>query len=157
MKNTTFKSGSESQINKVSQGRETINQRTKIYSTSDGDSTIKTVSLSMTGENLGGLTSEVMMQNFEQMGSQGNAAMEQLRIGMSEDSNLDAIVNSTFTSKDNAESFSMSSTMTTNEQEAEMTTNTEEDTSVIRVDDYRTDAFTDTFMMEFGTISSFDN
>ena len=65
----------------------------------------------MSGQNVEGLTNEVMLQSFEQMESQGNAAMEQLRLGVAEDSNLGGELNSIFTSTDNADGFTMTTTM----------------------------------------------
>ena len=156
-KNTTFSSGSNSETKKVSKGTETINQTIKRSSFSDGNASIQTVSLTMSGKNMGELTNEVMMQSFEQMDSRGNAAMEQLKLGVSEDSNLGATLNSTFNGNDNQNDFTMTSSLTTNEQEALMYANEEEETTVLRVDNYTTDTFTNSFMMENGTISSFDD
>lgn len=156
LKNTTFSSGSETEATKFSQGQETITSNIKKSSFSEGDSSIQTISMTMSGQNIEGLTNEVMLQSFEQMESQGNAAMEQLRLGVAEDSNLGAELNSTFTSTDDADGFTMTTTMSMNEQNAIMETSSEEDTTIIRVDNYEVEAFTDSFMMENGTISSFD-
>ena len=157
LKNTTFSSGSDSKTQKVSNGTETIQQTIKKSSFSDGNASVQTVNLTMSGKNMGKLTNEVMLQSFEQMDSQANAAMEQLRLGVSEDSNLGGVLNSTFNGNDNQNDFTMSSSLTTNEQEALMTTNSEEETTILRVDNYTTDTFTNSFIMEQGTISEFDN
>ncbi|WP_413430366.1 hypothetical protein [Synechococcus sp. Cu2B8-bc1011] len=157
LKNTTFSSGSKTEAMKFSKGQETITSNIKKTSLSDGDSSIQTISITMSGQNVEGLTNEVMLQSFEQMESQGNAAMEQLRLGVAEDSNLGGELNSIFTSTDNADGFTMTTTMSTNEQDAIMSTSSEEDTTIIRVDNYEVEAFTDSFLMENGTISSFDS
>jgi hypothetical protein len=155
LKNTTFSSGSETEANKFSKGQETITSKIKRSSFSEGDSSIQTISITMSGQNVEGLTNEVMLESFEQMESQGNAAMEQLRLGVAEDSNLGAELNSMFTSTDDGDGFTMTTTMSMNEQEAIMGASSEEDTTIIRVDNYEVDSFTDSFMMENGTINSF--
>jgi hypothetical protein len=155
LKNTTFSSGSETEANKFSKGKETITSNIKKSSFSEGDSSVQTISITMSGQNVVGLTNEVMLQSLEQMGSQGNAAMEQLRLGVAEDSNLGAELNSMFTSTDDGDGFTMTTTMSMNEQEAIMGASSEEDTTIIRVDNYEVDSFTDSFMMENGTINSF--
>jgi hypothetical protein len=157
LKNTTFSSGSETEANKFSKGKETITSNIKKSSFSEGDSSVQTISITMSGQNVVGLTNEVMLQSLEQMGSQGNAAMEQLRLGVAEDSDLGAELNSKFTGTDNADGFTMTTSMSINEQDAIMSTSSEEDVTIIREDNYEVEAFTDSFMMENGSISSFDN
>ncbi len=157
LKNTTFSSGSSTEATKSSKGKEVITQNIKKSSFSDGNTSVQTISISMSGQNIEGLTNEVVLQSFEQMESQGNAAMEQLRLGIVEDSNLGAGLNGAFSSKDDAEGFSMTTQMSINEQEALMTTSSEEETTVTRTDNYEVEAFTDSFLLENGSISSFDS
>ena len=156
MKNSTYASGSESQITKVSKGKETIKQDIKKFSISDGDTSIQTISLSMSGKNIEGAMNEMMMQSFEQMESQGDAAMKQLRVGMSEDTNLGGMLSTEFTGADE-DGFTMTTTMSMNDQEAEMYTETEENTNVLRVDNYTTTTTTDAFSNDAGFIVTFDN
>ena len=153
MKTTSISSGSDSEIIRTSRGREIVNQRISRTSQMEGVMGNQTMSMTMSGQGIEGGISELMLQSMEQMRSEDMAVMEQLSMGVSEENILDGILNSELFAD---EKFTITATMTMNENVADMFTDTNEETSVRRVEDYETTTKTDAWTTETGFISSFD-
>jgi hypothetical protein len=153
MKTTSISSGSDSEIIRNSSGTETINQRISKSSQMEGVMGNQTMSMTMSGQGMEGATTELMLQSMEQMRSEDMAVMEQLSMAVSEENILDGIMNSDLVADDN---FSITATMTMNESMADMYTDTNEETNILRVDNFESTTTTEAWTTETGFISSFD-
>jgi hypothetical protein len=154
MKTAAFSQSSDSEVFKVSSGTETINQSILKNSTMDGQMSVQTMSMTMSGRGIEGGVGDLIMQNFEQMSSGDMATMDQLNMEVSSENALKGMLNSEIVVDEN---FSMNMSMTMNEQEALMLQETEEQTNIERIDNFVTETKTDAFQSEIGFISAFDN
>jgi hypothetical protein len=153
MKTTSISSGSDSEIVRTSSGTETINQSVSKSSLMEGVMGNQTMSMTMSGQGMEGATTELMLQSMEQMRSEDIAVMEQLSMGVSEENMLDGIINSDLVTDEN---FSITATMTMNESTADMYTEINEETSILRVDNFESTTTTEAWTTETGFIGSFD-
>ena len=154
LKTTAISSGSKSEIIRSSSGTEIVSQKITRSSNMEGVMSNQSMSMTMSGQGIEGATSELMLQNMEQMSSEDMAVMEQLSMGVSDESMLNGLLNNEITADEN---FSITATMTMNESTADMNSDTKEETNVRRVEDYEVTTKTDAFSTETGFISSFDN
>ena len=154
MKTAAFSQGSDSEVFKVSTGTEKINQSIVKTSTMDGTMSVQTMSMTMSGQGIEGAVGDLIMQNFEQMSSGKTATMDQLNMAVSNENALQGILNSEIIVDEN---FSMTTSMTMNEQDALMLQKTEEKTDVERVENFTTETRSNAFQSETGFVSAFDN
>ena len=154
MKTAAFSQSSDSEVFKVSTGTEKINQSILKTSTMDGTMSVQTMSMTMSGQGMEGAVGDLIMQNFEQMSSGKTATMDQLNMAVSSENALNGMLNSEIIVDEN---FSMTTSMTMNEQDALMLQKTEEKTDIERIDNFSTETKTDAFQTETGFVSAFDN
>ena len=153
MKTSAFKQGSESQIFKTSSGKEVINQSIVKKSSMDGNMSVQTMSMTMSGRGIEGAVGDVIMQNMEQMSSDDMATTDQLNMTISSENVLAGMLNNEIIADDN---FSLTTSMSMNTQEALMLQETEEKTDIERVDFFDTETTTFASQDEIGTVNSFD-
>ncbi|MCP4884404.1 MAG: hypothetical protein GY908_11495 [Flavobacteriales bacterium] len=114
---------------------------------------VQTMSMTMSGQGIEGAVGDVIMQNMEQMSSGETATMDQLNMAVTSENALAGMLNNEIVADEN---FSLTTSMTMNQQDALMLQNTEEKTEVERVDNFTTVTTTDAFSTESGFVSAFD-
>ena len=153
MKTSAFKQSSDSQIFKTSSGKEVINQSIVKKSSMDGNMSVQTMSMTMSGRGIEGAVGDVIMQNMEQMSSDDMATTDQLNMTISSENVLAGMLNNEIIADDN---FSLTTSMSMNTQEALMLQETEEKTDIERVDFFDSETTTFASQEEIGTVNSFD-
>ena len=152
VRNSAFATSTNSETNKVSNATEKINQSINKFTIMDGTMSTQTMSLTMSGQGVEGRINDVVMQNFGQMNTENSAIMDDLKIGLTSENEIEAIVKSDLNVQD---AFSMTMTMTTNEQDAIMYEETTELTKTELIDNYTSTTDSETFSSETGFISTF--
>ncbi len=153
LKTSAFSQSSDSEVFKVSSGTEIIKQSIIKNTTMDGNMSVQTMSMTMSGQGIEGAVGDVIMQNMEQMSSGETATMDQLNMAVTSENALAGMLNNEIVADEN---FSLTTSMTMNQQDALMLQNTEEKTEVERVDNFTTVTTTDAFSTESGFVSAFD-
>ena len=153
MKTSAFKQSSDSQIFKTSSGTEVINQSIVKKSSMDGNMSVETMSMTMSGRGIEGAVGDVIMQNMEQMSSDDMATTDQLNMTISSENVLAGMLNNEIIADVN---FSLTTSMSMNTQEALMLQETEEKTDIERVDFFDSETTTFASQEEIGTVNSFD-
>jgi hypothetical protein len=150
LKRSDFATGSVSETTQLSKGTETIKVNTQRVSSSDGSVRSQTMSMTMSGTGVEGQINDLLIQSFEQMMPGNNVEMNELtNINQAE-----TLLNNQLSV--NEEGFSMTTTMTVNEQDADVGVGLIENTEILRIDNYETLTETDAFSTEQGFVSSFE-
>ena len=150
LKRSDFATGSVSETTQFSKGTETIKVNTQRVSSSDGSVSSQTMSMTMSGTGVEGAINDLLIQSFEQMMPGNNVEMNELtNINQAE-----TLLNNQLSV--NEEGFSMTTTMSVNEQDADVEVGLIENTEILRIDDYETLTETDAFSTEQGFVSSFE-
>ena len=150
LKRSDFATGSVSETTQFSKGTETIKVNTQRVSSSDGSMSSQTMSMTMSGTGVEGPINDLLIQSFEQMMPGNNVEMNELmNINQAE-----TLLNNQLSV--NEEGFSMTTTMTVNEQDADVGVDLIENTGILRIDNYETLTETDAFSTEQGFVSSFE-
>jgi hypothetical protein len=150
LKRSDFATGSVSETTQLSKGTETIKVNTQRVSSSDGSVSSQTMSMTMSGTGVEGQINDLLIQSFEQMMPGNNVEMNELtNINQAE-----TLLNNQLSV--NEEGFSMTTTMTVNEQDADVGVGLIENTEILRIDNYETLTETDAFSTEQGFVSSFE-
>lgn len=152
VKNSAFANSSNSETTKFSKAKETINQTINKFTIVDGNMSTQTVSLTMSGQGIEGNINDIVMQNFGQMNSENSAVMDSLAIDLTSENEIEAMVKSDMNVKDD---FSMTMSLTMNEQDALMFAETTELTEIELIDNYTSITNTTSFASEAGVFNSF--
>ena len=150
LKRSDFANGSVSETTQFSKGTETIKVSTTTVSSSDGSMNSQAMSVTMSGTGVEGPINDLLIQSFEQMMPASDITMNELR-NMNQ---VESMLNNQLLVQE--EGFSMTTTMSINEQEADVVMDLIENTEVLRVDDYETLTETDAFANEIGFVNSFE-
>jgi hypothetical protein len=150
IRKSDFATGSVTETTQFSKGTETIKVNTQRVSSSDGSVSSQTMSMTMSGTGVEGQINDLLIQSFEQMMPGNNVEMNELtNINQAE-----TLLNNQLSV--NEEGFSMTTTMTVNEQDADVGVGLIENTEILRIDNYETLTETDAFSTEQGFVSSFE-
>lgn len=152
VKNSAFANSSNSETTKFSKAKETINQTINKFTIVDGNMSTQTVSLTMSGQGIEGNINDIVMQNFGQMNSENSAVMDSLAIDLTSENEIEAMVKSDMNVQDD---FSMTMSLTMNEQDALMFAETTELTEIELIDNYTSITNTTSFASEAGVFNSF--
>ena len=152
VKNSAFANSSNSETTKFSNAKETINQTINKFTIMDGNMSTQTMSLTMSGQGIEGNINDIVMQNFGQMNSENSAVMDSLAIDLTSENEIEAIVKSDMNVQDD---FSMTMSLTMNEQDALMFAETTELTEIELIDNYTSITNTTSFSSEAGVFNSF--
>ena len=150
IKRSDFATGSVSETTQFSKGTETIKVNTTKISSSDGSINSQAMSVTMSGTGVEGAVNDLLIQSFEQMMPGNNVEMNELtNINQAE-----TMLNNQVSVQE--EGFSMTTTMSVNDQSADVETGLIENTEILRVDNYETLTETDAFSTEIGFVSAFE-